>query len=343
MLVAQTPRNNSAETSLKSSTRVRTRLTRLWDSIARWPVCSCLLGTILVGAACLRGYELATRPTLLPTPLAGRWVWTAIVEVEFLLGTWLIFGPSGRRMWIAALVVWTIFLCISTAEALEGATSCHCFGPLRADPRYTAIFDALCIAMLCLARPPEVAQFPLPGLRRSRNAIVGAVAMCGVALVAWSLSRQANTRGDDAGFTATGGTVLLSPEKWIDRPFVLGGYTDIGGQLDRGEWLVLFYHYDCEHCQRAVPRYLEWQETHQCTSGGRRLALVEMPPYAPPGERLVPFDTLAQTGRLSDSRDWFATAPLAVVLHDGIVRAVAAGDEAENPEWLAGRSAVSMK
>lgn len=232
-----------------------------------------------------------------------------------------------------ALILWMIFLCVAIDEALEGAASCHCFGRLHADPRYTAVFDALCIAVLCVVRPTEAQPVRSPRFRHSRNAVVSVVTTCGIAFGAWSVLRQSRTSPDDAGFTSAGATVLLNPEKWIGKPFVLGRYTDIGGQLDRGEWLVLFYHHDCEHCQRAVPRYLDRSRSNPSSLRGRKLALVEMPPYAPPGEALVPEDAPVPTGKLNESQDWFVTVPLAVVLHDGKVAAVASGDDAEDPDW----------
>lgn len=156
------------------------------------------------------------------------------------------------------------------------------------------------------------------------------------------LLRQPRAEGDNDGFTAAGETVLLSPEKWIGKPFVLGSYTDIGTQLDRGELMVLFYHHDCEHCQRAVPRYLQWSGP-QATSRTQKLALVEMPPYAPRNETLVPSDKSVPIGKLSDTQDWFVTAPLALLLQDGTVRAVATGEEAQDPAWIEKKSALAAR
>lgn len=311
-----------------------------------WPISRRALGLVLVGAACLKGQELANSAPLFPLPLPdgrGVWGWGAIFEIERVLGAGLILGSGGRRIWIAALVLWTIFLCVAMAEVLKGASPCHCFGRIRTDPRYTAAFDALCLAVLCIVRPPRYPAVPAMRLRYPRNALIGTVAVGGVVFIAWTLHRQENTAQGDAGFTAVGRTLLLSPEKWVGKPCVLSRYTDIGGRINRGEWMVLFYHYDCEHCQRAVPRYLDWFERHRGGLGEGKLALVEMPPYAPPGEALVPADAPVPSGRLSDSQDWLVTAPLALLLKDGTVRAVATGDEAADPSWIDKKLALATR
>lgn len=338
--VTQTLNDNSA--GARCSTDSPTRSSRPRDRAAFWPWCSRLLGAVLLGAACLKGQGLATSSLFLPS-FGARRAWVGIVEIELVVGAWLIFGAGGRRTWVVAFVLWTIFLCVAIAEAVEGAASCHCFGRLSIDPRYTAAFDALCIAVLWIVRPPKAGPTRSPRLLRSRIALIGAVALGGVAFGAWTLLRQPRAEGGNDGFIAAGETVLLSPEKWIGKPFVLGGYTDLGAQLDRGEWMVLFYHHDCEHCRRAVPRYLQWSGLRQSLAGGPKLALVEMPPYASPGEALVPASAPVPTGRLTDSQDWFVTAPLALLLHDGTVRAVATGDEAEDPEWIDRNSAVAVR
>lgn len=58
-----------------------------------------------------------------------------------------------------------------------------------------------------------------------------------------------------------------------------------------------------------------------------------MPPFADPADPpawQLPLSVLA--GRLDQSRDWFATTPVAILIKDGIVISAEEADAAENPD-----------
>jgi hypothetical protein len=96
---------------------------------------------------------------------------------------------------------------------------------------------------------------------------------------------------------------------------------DVGDRLREGKWLAVLYHIDGSTCREAVPAI-------ERMASSRPVAFLEMPPYASADERLTSINSKALIGRLSDARDWFATTPVVLLLHDGIVRDVVQGERA---------------
>jgi len=147
-------------------------------------------------------------------------------------------------------------------------------------------------------------------------------------------------------FGKPGELVVLEPEKWAGQKFslaehILADHIDIGSQLKSGQWIILLVHHDCEHCAAAVPRYVAAVERQKDEARGQnadaepRLAVIEMPPFADAGDPppwQLPSTVLS--GRLDQSRDWFATTPVALLIKDGIVISGKDGDRAENPDRL---------
>jgi len=63
------------------------------------------------------------------------------------------------------------------------------------------------------------------------------------------------------------------------------------------------------------------------------LAVIEMPPFGdatdPPPWQLPPS---VLSGRLDQSRDWFATTPVAILVKDGVIVSAKGGDSAQTPD-----------
>ena len=88
---------------------------------------------------------------------------------------------------------------------------------------------------------------------------------------------------------------------------------------------MLLYHYDCPTCQEAIAEYTERGAGVPVERDGRRLALVEIPPYAPSSWRSTFLRGSWVVGRVSDSRQWFVQTPLTVRLREGRVVEVSSG------------------
>ena len=53
------------------------------------------------------------------------------------------------------------------------------------------------------------------------------------------------------------GVMILEPKTWVGKRLSILDDIDIGGQLAKGEWLVVLYREDCPRCREELPRYAE--------------------------------------------------------------------------------------
>jgi hypothetical protein len=77
----------------------------------------------------------------------------ATIEVELLLGGWLLSGWSMRAAWAVSLVFFGILANASLYLALAGQTSCGCFGRVSVSPWVTFAIDIVAMAALVFFRP----------------------------------------------------------------------------------------------------------------------------------------------------------------------------------------------
>jgi hypothetical protein len=96
-------------------------------------------------------------------------------------------------------------------------------------------------------------------------------------------------------------------------------HIDIGDQLREGSWLAVLYHHNCPDCQTAIPKYERMARDSQGKEHPFRIALVEMPPYDRTATRETPF---CSYGRLDESKKWFTTTPVTVLMVRGAVKSV---------------------
>jgi hypothetical protein len=225
---------------------------------------------------------------------------------------------------------------VATTEAITGSKSCGCFGgSVHISPWIMAGFDSLCVLLLLRCRP-EVLKGAMFGLGRMRIALVLAIISTGLGTAAvWATHRapvvvaqSATIEADADPFGPPGSVVLLDPEKMIGKPFVLGSHIDIGSKLQNGAWTVVLVHHDCDVCASAVPTY----QAQASATGAPQLAIIEMPPYAAPGESAPWPTTIGVFGKLDTTRDWFATTPVAILVKDCTVQQATDGDRAATPD-----------
>ena len=310
------------------------------------------LGLLLLTAAVLKGYELLT------VPVANKdlWSWRPLlifqVEVELALGIWLLSGLFKPLAWLASLLCFGLFCCVTLYLALTGAASCGCFGTVHVNPWITlAVIDLPAVVLLSALRPKGVRAtlacswtLALRTLRLSLRAArrlprsshshlrtvllkslsgffsARVLATCFVGLIALGASTPILALGTPATVTST--YEVLEPETWVGKDLSILQYIDIAETLSTGRWLVLLYHYDCPDCGRIIPQYAR----KACDLAGNpdfpRIALVAIPPYGPePIGRNSP----CALGRLAGVKEWFVTTPTVMLMANA--RVVAAWEE----------------
>jgi hypothetical protein len=227
--------------------------------------------------------------------------------------------------------------------------SCGCFGAVQIRPIYTMSLDLAAVSLLLITGRPEVErqnaegsmQNGEAGKRRLLLACAIGIPWIGIVVGVW-LTRPAMavaagaTQGQTFG--NPGELIVLEPENWVGQRLsladhILADHINIGRELATGQWIVLLVHHDCDHCAAAVATELGARRWELGAGVDRvRLAVVEMPPFAdatdPPPWQLPP---AVLAGRLDQTRDWFATTPVALNVKDGIVISAKDSTTAETP------------
>jgi hypothetical protein len=106
------------------------------------------VGLFLVTAAGLKAHGLAADPYSSDSIFFTPRLQIATIEVEVLLGLWLLSGWSARAAAVAASGFFGILGAASLYLALAGQRSCGCFGRLTVSPWLTFIFDIAAIGAL---------------------------------------------------------------------------------------------------------------------------------------------------------------------------------------------------
>jgi len=240
----------------------------------------------------------------------------ALVNAELLLAIWLVVGGLPRLRLALTMLFFSAMAATAGYEAARGVPNCGCFGDASAPPAVTAAFDVAAVLALQTTRKYREPVRSIGGPRLIGGFVLAALLSAGI----WTASSvRPNTAVASLGrMSVPGGLVVLEPDTWRDRPFPL--FDEIGGsgELKRGSWRVVFYHFDCANCVAAIPAY----EALAVADVGIQTAFVAVPPLPPPGADPVPDAPGYLHLQLSPDHEWFVTTPLVIVLKDGIVRRI---------------------
>ncbi|MEX2121711.1 MAG: MauE/DoxX family redox-associated membrane protein [Pirellulales bacterium] len=285
-----------------------------------------VLGVILLAAAGLKGYHLPTVASAEAHVVSFRWLAIGgLAGFECILGIWLLSGLRPRAAWGVSLATFGGFGAYSLIVALRGLPSCGCFGGVSVSPWATLVLDLTALAALFFV-PIPVPQGTTPAeskpgqLDAVASTVAGAPAVGVVPFFACVLM------GFSAGLFTSGGWAtglagevhVFQPERLIGKRLPLLADIDIGEDLSRGSWTVLFYHYDCQKCQEALADCEKLAAEVKSGSTAWSIALIEIPPYRD-------FRVLSVSaphfrhGRLDDGQKWFVSTPAIVTLRNGMV------------------------
>jgi hypothetical protein len=112
-----------------------------------------VLGTVLLVTAGLKIHGLVSDPYAQDSILLTPRLLVAVIEVELLLGLWLLSGWATRAAWVAALAFFGLLSAATFYLALEGQRSCGCFGRVEVNPWITFALDVAAMLALLIWRP----------------------------------------------------------------------------------------------------------------------------------------------------------------------------------------------
>jgi len=293
-------------------------------------VVEAIVALVLLAAALLKTHQMfAGTAPLLPGLLKSSTFKAFIIEAELLLAFWLLIGTFPQVRLVAAISCFTFFAAVSGYEAMRALPSCGCFGSVKIPPLATTIFDTCAVAALWFTRRSRGSQPPL----RSGRAIFGICIALAASALLWSvyLLRPTPALGSTSPAATDGGLVVLDPSDWLNKPFPLFDEIDGAEELRAGRWLVVFYHYDCDTCRQAIPKYRALATGTENHADACRVAFIAMPPIAPPGEDPIPPSPDYLRLSLRPDHDWFATTPVVAAIDNGKVLSAADGEVALSP------------
>lgn len=275
---------------------------------------------ILLVASILKTIQIAIYPVS-TTIFGSRLVLVGLIECELSMSLWLIAGLCpvwSRRVGIATFAV---FVISSGYSGLLGAESCGCFGPVHVNPWLSCVMDIVLVALLYNWKPTAANNNDVRNDYKLRTLwIVLALVVAVINVIIWKTWQLSDSTGsvDDQS------VVILEPQEWLGKTFPLEDQIDIGRELARGSWVVLFYHPDCPLCQKAIVYYEHVREELKRSQSGTDVALIQVPPFA---DDVLLSHTTCRRGKLTDSKEWFITTPSAVTIREGRVLSVATGTD----------------
>ncbi len=296
------------------------------------------LGLLLLIAAALKGWQIMNEP------VANKDIWTnrafliLTVEFELLMAIWLLSGLFRKLAWLASLVCFSVFSFVTLYRALIGAASCGCFGSVHVNPWITLFtIDIPAVILLLIFRPAfswpsnlsvrkrqsiveliKTMFSPWPPVTRLAATVLLAVIVVAVTTPVLALNKPADVTGDYE---------VLKPETWIGEKLPLLENIEIEGELTVGNWLIVFYHYDCPDCREAIDRYKTMAKDFENEGNFLKFAFIEIPPYGPD---LGITSSAIAIGSLPDTKQWLVNTPVVVFLKDG---KAAMTWEAEYPDF----------
>jgi hypothetical protein len=238
---------------------------------------------------------------------------TLFAAGEMILGIWLISGQRAEVATRVTVILYLGFLCYLSVALARGWDSCGCFGAWRTPPAAVILLDAGIILALWMTFP---GQRLLPVSIGSRFAYGCSLFLASLVAVAlgWTASKDQLAMALPA---PTGKKlVVLKPSDWVGKSLPVLSEIDIGPDLGKGDWLLVFVRHDCGHCNQLIPHYEQMAQTFSGAPGSPTVALVQLPPY---GELPVDPGSAMVRGRLSDTYDWFVKSPVELLLTEGVI------------------------
>ena len=286
-----------------------------------WDVMRFAVALILLVAAILKAYQLATTPSLGEGFLHARWFNIFVVEFELFFGIWLFFGMLPKATWLVTTGLFATFLLVTFYEAVRGAESCNCFGNFSLNPWITMVFDLSVIGILVLFRPTGMIfrwrkiLWELTPNFHYRKIIFVVLTWLVIAIpTCYAMIAVNKIDIDELGteFVGLDGkkVLLLTPEKWIGKEFPLLPYiekSDIIDGLKNGQWTVILFSHNCEKCKKTLSEFI--------TKKTPNVLCIEIPPY---GEHPKDLEYV----KLNKTQKWFVDTPVVMEINDLIVKKI---------------------
>ena len=314
-------------------------------------VISRIVGMILFIAALLEAARFVHHPNSLPALQRLPCIEPALIGNELFLGLWLIGGAFPKAAQRAAIGCFIVFACYTFYEALAGKTDCGCFGQVHVNPWYSFILDvAIVLSLVFFAKLGGHNAAPSRWSKRKWPVAGAAGIGLAVGVATAALHPNVVSAGNGLATVNAGKIVILEPHRWLghrlpvlrnivpngaSRPRAAGRRVmSLSQRLAVGSWIIMFYHASCGECRATIPVYEQLAQQETLSGKRAHVAFIRVPSGSGASTRGLFHSDLPLHGTLDANHQWFATTPIVVELHDGIVHRVATGRSAMNWQWM---------
>jgi hypothetical protein len=174
----------------------------------------CTLGALLLAAAGLKAAggpadTVASLGLFASTPIS-----ILVIEFEFLLGLWLLWGRESITAWLFAFVTFLTFAAVNVYWGSVGQASCGCFGKLSVSPWYACGIDVAALIALVVARPDLKPFWDNPHRFTRRLILLSLGAITGLGLLLALLTGVSNIAFgslDEALAVLSGDRIVIRP------------------------------------------------------------------------------------------------------------------------------------
>ena len=108
------------------------------------------VGMLLIAASLVKALDLYLQPTAVLEDSFSRFLMPMLVGSEMGLGLSALLGISWHRLRSLIIILFSGFTGYSLLLAVQGVTSCGCFGPLDISPWWVLLLDFFVLAGLFL-------------------------------------------------------------------------------------------------------------------------------------------------------------------------------------------------
>lgn len=272
-----------------------------------------IAGLVLLFAATTKYLMIMNAPILSKSFWQSRDFFLIHIFLTTGLGIWLLCGLFRKAAWLLSVLTFTVFILDTGYKIAIGAASCGCFGRVELNPWITMLaINVPIMALLLCFRPSGEKLLPPPWPRAAHFFGTAVPTFLLLALIVFTaLSYTPPLETDEYK--------VIDHQGWVGSEFEMLEQIDVADSLHDGMCVVLFYHNDCPNCREAIPVYSEIYDEISSFGDTTKFAFIEMPPYGDPSDSPIPDDTQCITGRVDETKKWYAATPLLVVIEDGVV------------------------
>lgn len=293
---------------------------------------------LLLFAAYMKWRQLPVLERMGTGILHHPWLSAGQIVAEAALTCWLLSGLGRAWSRRVALAAFALFTSLTAYRGIVGADSCGCFGQFAVNPWITLALDLLMMGLLFAGKPNadegKLRRSPEPGHGGSGRVRLGLGVLAMLLVVGLTAGQLANRPAlTDPGLTQAGNLMILEPDRWRGKKLPLLPYLEAndGAALEpllAGEWRVILYSTDCDHCRTAIPKVLQAMASR--SADRPRYCFVRVPASGDIQDIVPPGKYLRAT--LTTKYEWFASTPGVLELDNGLVQSGQEGAAAA--QWI---------